>query len=437
MEEIILIFHLAVCIFEIWMLYDFFNTFLRSRSEIRKYKVGIIIIFALMIFAVNCFDNTIVNLLVVPIIYFLLSVMAFNGNIYKKIFATLIGTAIILGTELIVVAVLSLTSEELIESSMVDEPSAVMLTVIVKMVTFIIFAVIKQSSSKEEQTMDLGTFMLYMIAPLSGLGIMFSIVFCDIDFSKGSAAKYMLVIFFFLLMIGDAAVFYGYNRYARVLTEKEDNSRTVEKQKMELESYRKVNIANNRYMTLLHDTNHHMNMVYSLLINDKKEEAVDMLEALFHEYQKAEIIEYSNNNILNTILSECKEKSERKDIECDIFVERGFNIEYVDDIDLVALIGNLLSNAYEAAIKSEEKKIRIQMFMQNDGSFSVIKIENSFNGEILKEGEELKTTKSNKRLHGLGIKSAERIAEKYDGWIIRTWENHNFKTSVVLENNLC
>lgn len=437
MEEIILIFHLAVCIFEIWMLYDFFNTFLRSRPEIRKYKVGIIIIFALMIFAVNCFDNTIVNLLVVPIIYFLLSVMAFNGNIYKKIFATLIGTAIILGTELIVVAVLSLTSEELIESSMVDEPSAVMLTVIVKMVTFIIFAVIKQSSSKEEQTMDLGTFMLYMIAPLSGLGIMFSIVFCDIDFSKGSAAKYMLVIFFFLLMIGDAAVFYGYNRYARVLTEKEDNSRTVEKQKMELESYRKVNIANNRYMTLLHDTNHHMNMVYSLLINDKKEEAVDMLEALFHEYQKAEIIEYSNNNILNTILSECKEKSERKDIECDIFVERGFNIEYVDDIDLVALIGNLLSNAYEAAVKSEEKKIRIQMFMQNDGSFSVIKIENSFNGEILKEGEELKTTKSNKRMHGLGIKSAERIAEKYDGWIIRTWENHNFKTIVVLENNLC
>lgn len=437
MEEIILIFHLAVCIFEIWMLYDFFNTFLRSRSEIRKYKVRIIIIFALMIFAVNCFDNTIVNLLVVPIIYFLLSVMAFNGNIYKKIFATLIGTAIILGTELIVVAVLSLTSEELIESSMVDEPSAVMLTVIVKMVTFIIFAVIKQSSSKEEQTMDLGTFMLYMIAPLSGLGIMFSIVFCDIDFSKGSAAKYMLVIFFFLLMIGDAAVFYGYNRYARVLTEKEDNSRTVEKQKMELESYRKVNIANNRYMTLLHDTNHHMNMVYSLLINDKKEEAVDMLEALFHEYQKAEIIEYSNNNILNTILSECKEKSERKDIECDIFVERGFNIEYVDDIDLVALIGNLLSNAYEAAVKSEEKKIRIQMFMQNDGSFSVIIIENSFNGEILKEGEELKTTKSNKRMHGLGIKSAERIAEKYDGWIIRTWENHNFKTSVVLENNLC
>lgn len=437
MREIILIFHLIVCIFEIWMLYDFFHTFLRSKSEIRKYRVGTIIIFALMVFAVNCFDNTIVNLLVVPIVYFLLSIVAFNGNIYIKIFETLIGTAIILGTELIVVVVLSLTSEELIESSMVNEPSAIMLTIIVKMITFIIFAVIKQSSSKKTQTMDLGTFMLYIIAPLSGLGIMFSIVFCNIDFSKGSLAKYMLVIFFFLLMIGDAAVFYGYNRYARVLTEKEDNRRTVEMQKMELESYRKVNIANNRYMTLLHDTNHHMNTVYGLLINDKKGEAVNMLESLFYEYQKAEMIEYSNNNILNIILSECKEESERKNIECDIFVERGFNIEYVDDIDLVALISNLLSNAYEAAIKSEEKKIKIQMFMQNDGSFSVIKIENSFNGKILKEGEALKTTKFNKKLHGFGIKSAERIAEKYDGWISNKWENYNFKTIVILENRWC
>lgn len=437
MREIILIFHLIVCIFEIWMLYDFFHTFLRSKSEIRKYRVGTIIIFALMVFAVNCFDNTIVNLLVVPIVYFLLSIVAFNGNIYIKIFETLIGTAIILGTELIVVVVLSLTSEELIESSMVNEPSAIMLTIIVKMITFIIFAVIKQSSSKKTQTMDLGTFMLYIIAPLSGLGIMFSIVFCNIDFSKGSLAKYMLVIFFFLLMIGDAAVFYGYNRYARVLTEKEDNRRTVEMQKMELESYRKVNIANNRYMTLLHDTNHHMNTVYGLLINDKKGEAVNMLESLFYEYQKAEMIEYSNNNILNIILSECKEESERKNIECDIFVERGFNIEYVDDIDLVALIGNLLSNAYEAAIKSEEKKIKIQMFMQNDGSFSVIKIENSFNGKILKEGEALKTTKFNKKLHGFGIKSAKRIAEKYDGWISNKWENYNFKTIVILENRWC
>ena len=40
------------------------------------------------------------------------------------------------------------------------------------------------------------------------------------------------------------------------------------------------------------------------------------------------------------------------------------------------MVRNLISNAYEAALKSDEKKIKVQMYMQNDGSFIIIKIEN-------------------------------------------------------------
>lgn len=53
-----------------------------------------------------------------------------------------------MGTELIVVGALSVTSQQLIESSMMYEPSAIMLTVIVKIVTLMVFAVIKQFVAK-------------------------------------------------------------------------------------------------------------------------------------------------------------------------------------------------------------------------------------------------------------------------------------------------
>lgn len=436
METVIFIFQLIICVFEIWMLSDFFDSFLGGRSEKRKYRMGIVLVFSIIVFIINSLDNTVINIILVPTAYFILSIAAFKGNVYKKIFATLIGTAVILGTELIVVSVLNLTSKELIESSMVDEPSAVLLTVIVKMITFVIFAVIKQFISKGTENMDFVTFLLYMIAPLSGLGIMFSIVFCNIDFTKGSPAKYMLIVFFVLLMIGDAAVFYGYNRYARVQAEKEENSRMVVRQQMQLNNYRRIDVANRKYMTLLHDTNHHMKTVYSLLVKDKKDEAVAMLESLDDEYGRAEMIEYSSNIILNTILSDYKEKTENEHMECDIFVERGFNVDYVDEIDLVAMFGNLLSNAYEAALKTDERKIKVQMFMQNDGSFSVVKIQNSFDGMIKKEGEILKTTKEDEHLHGFGIKSVEEAAEKYNGWITSTWEDTYFKTVLVLENRM-
>lgn len=384
-DIIIIMFRLIVCIFEIWMLFSFFNIFLKNKLNKKKNTPATIILFALIIFAVNSMDNTILNLIFVPTVYLLLAIVAFSGNIYKKVFGTLIGTVVILGTELIVVAVLNITSKELIESSMVNEPSAVVLTIIVKMMTFVVFEIIKQFSSKESDVMDGRTFLLYMVTPLSCLGIMFSVVFCDIDFMENSLAKNILIIFFFCMLIANVAIFYGYNRYAKTLVEKEKSRRTVIEQKMKLESYKKVNMANDRYMTLLHDTNHHMRTIYSLLDKNEREEAMNILNTLFDEYEKSEMIEYSSNTILNAILSDYKEKSEKENIECDIFVERGFNIECVDEIDLVAMISNLLSNAYEAVIKSDVKKIRVQMFMQNDGSFSVIKIENSYTRLITDE----------------------------------------------------
>lgn len=432
----IVVFNFVVCIFEIWILFEFFKTFLGIKENIEKYKIEIIFLFSILVFIVNHFNSTILNLFLVPIIYFLLAVVAFHGNVLKKIFETLIGTVIPFGAEILVVAVLNISSEELMTKCMASEKSVVVMTVIVKVVTFIIFMIIRQFSTEKSGSMDTKTFLHYIIVPLSSLGIMFSVVFCDIDFANGSIAKYSLISFFVLLMLGNAMVFYGYSGYAKALVEKEADKRELLQQRIQLESYKTVGMAKNKYMTLLHDTNHHMKALYTLVEKDKKNEALKMLESLFEQYESAELIEYSSNVILNTILSIYKEKTEKEGVECDIFVEIGFNVEYVKDIDLVAMVGNLLSNAYEAAVKSSEKKIKIQMYMENDGAFSVMKIENSFNGTLLGKDTELKSTKTDGEAHGLGIKSTRKVAENYNGWIKNSWENNRFKALLILENSL-
>ena len=199
MKTLILIFHLLVCIFEIWMLSDFYDAFLGYKNKGKKRNIFIVLCFALIIFAINSFNNTVLNLSVVPFMYFLLAVVGFSGNIYKKIFGTFIGTVVLMGTELIVVGALSVTSQQLIESSMMYEPSAIMLTVIVKIVTLMVFAVIKQFVAKEGTNMDGATFMLYMVLPLSSIGIMFSVAFCNIDFGNVTLAKCCLEYFVFCL----------------------------------------------------------------------------------------------------------------------------------------------------------------------------------------------------------------------------------------------
>ena len=188
-------------------------------------------------------------------------------------------------------------------------------------------------------------------------------------------------------------------------------------------------------MELLHNSNHYMRTVYGLLEQDNKDEAINIMDSVLTEYEEGELIEYSTNSILNTILSEYYDKSKTNHIEFNIFVEPGFNIECVESMDLVAMVSNLISNAYEAALKSDEKKIKVQMYMQNDGSFIIIKIENSFSGEIVSQGDRLLTTKKDGNIHGVGIESVEKVAEKYDGWVSTSWGNKSFRTMLVLNNS--
>ena len=77
----------------------------------------------------------------------------------------------------------------------------------------------------------------------------------------------------------------------------------------------------------------------------------------------------------------------------------------------------------------------VKEYMQNDGSFIIIKIENSFSGEIVRQGDRLLTTKKDGNIHGVGIESVEKVAEKYDGWVSTSWGNKSFRTMLVLNNS--
>lgn len=110
-------------------------------------------------------------------------------------------------------------------------------------------------------------------------------------------------------------------------------------QEMELENYKKINQANDKYMELLHNSNHYMRTVYGLLEQDNKDEAINIMDSVLTEYEEGELIEYSTEfYTLILFLSEYYDKSKTNHIEFNIFVEPGFNIECVESMDLVAMV---------------------------------------------------------------------------------------------------
>ena len=88
----------------------------------------------------------------------------------------------------------------------------------------------------------------------------------------------------------------------------------------------------------------------------------------------------------------------------------------------------------EACLKLENNKfIHTNLTYKNGLLF--MKVSNSYNGTIKKSGKELATSKTDKSLHGLGLKNVRKALSHYNGTLEISTENTNFTVSAILYIN--
>lgn len=140
-----------------------------------------------------------------------------------------------------------------------------------------------------------------------------------------------------------------------------------------------------------------------------KDESLLLLEQIQQQLEHASDHVYTSCPVVDAILMEkC-----RRAKEAGIKVKHSINISKKLKMkrgDMGIILGNLLDNAIEAAEKESEPKIFIKM-VQNRGQL-MIEIRNTCrsDGKI-----DWKSTKKEKRKHGIGIKSVAKVVEQYNG----------------------
>ncbi|MGN0634726.1 MAG: sensor histidine kinase [Acutalibacteraceae bacterium] len=130
--------------------------------------------------------------------------------------------------------------------------------------------------------------------------------------------------------------------------------------------------------------------------------------------------------ILNSKLALCKARSIPYEVTA------GIPEKYsVSDVELCVIIGNLLDNAIEACEKIEDKtqrfiRVYIGLFKQQ----LYINVTNSMLGTPVKKGRAYKSSKGEN--HGFGLMRVDRIADKYNGFVNRQFEQGVFGTEIML-----
>lgn len=177
-----------------------------------------------------------------------------------------------------------------------------------------------------------------------------------------------------------------------------------------------------------HDLKHQIRAIR----NASKEEVDKYLEEMEDTIRIYEAIVKTGNEVLDTILTEkslyCKDRGIT--VSC---VADGSQMDFINTVDLYAILGNALDNAIEAVEKFRHKEKRqIDVMIYRQQSFLVMNIVNPMKDELVLEEELPISTKGDNRYHGFGLRSMKYLVKRYEGYLTVSKEDGCFSLKILI-----
>jgi hypothetical protein len=173
-----------------------------------------------------------------------------------------------------------------------------------------------------------------------------------------------------------------------------------------------------------HDMQNNLQVVSSLLIEKKVDEAGNYLKELLFEQAQVKNLIMTGNDAIDTVLNIKLSLAQKYSIkvEKDINIPAGLPIPYHH---CVRLFGNLLDNAINALKDQEEIEKTIKWFMFFKGNALIIQISNQYKDKPVKYNRD-------SFLHGLGLDIVKTTTELYNGTFEVEDDGKNFTVNIML-----
>lgn len=161
----------------------------------------------------------------------------------------------------------------------------------------------------------------------------------------------------------------------------------------------------------------------------EEENVKQYIQNIYDKSNEISIKAKTKNRLLDVIINKyaliCKDKHIKLNTLC-----LNENLSFISDYDLSAILDNLLGNAVERAEKEENPYIDLSL--ESDNKFHKIIIRNSCSTKPIEDNDNLVTTKSNKNIHGYGMKSVLKALSNYNGELEWLYDNNEFKIIILI-----
>ncbi len=420
------------CVMEVFILYDYFKNFFAVRARWNKKEILVIcIVVCLSLFGINLLENGYLNLIAAPIILWFMVLSLFEGSLGSRIGYFVLAYVVMLGVEGLYGIISQIALSKLKSATVIEVSEYTWQFLFVKLLNYVIFAVIKQLSGKGKRYMTNKYFGMYLCLPIATLGCMITVFYSGIDFSKNITQKILMTTFFVLMIFGNMLIFYAFQKYTEGVEENLQQQHLLDRYKKELNYLSRIGEINAGNRELMHDIKHYIKVLGNMAQEENSENISRIIAELGGKIEKNAMRTYSSNMILNTLLSEYQTDAKKEGINYKVYVEPGVSLNTIKDIDLIAILANLLDNALTAAMKKGEKAGIETKIFRNAGNY-IIKVENDFAEKLRMVEGKLMSTKTDGGIHGVGMDSVKHTVESYGGDMEYYVEGEKFTAVVTL-----
>jgi len=402
-----------IFLFEIFVIYMYFDNALASRKKV-FFCNALFVVSWVAQYGISFLQSPILNLIAFAVTTFLIAFLCYDAKIGSCIFHICMLTLFMLGTEIFTIYFSTLIMKVPLDPYKNGAVVHIMQAVLSKLLFFLAtYLAVKVRKKHKNDLESIPILLSLSLVPLSSIAFLRILEHWAVSNPMDKSTTIWFYIGTILLLLINAIVFSVYELTRRTHIKFTELQLEKQKEKISTEYYELLLKKHESYKILAHDFKRHLQAIQKMAAEAGQADIQQYTASLCGEFGLTDVITYSGNKYVDVIINRYANDCKTFDIAFETDV-RGVSLDFMDDIDITALLDNLLENAVEAAMQTKKKQIILSFYEQND-NIVVIKTQNSCDKKPSVKNGKIVSTKQDRHTHGIGLKSIRRIAAKYNG----------------------
>ena len=423
-------------VFLIESLISFYYFDFKFKRRISKKFIPIsILLSGLVLYIINLIEIPLINAVCFYVCNFIILRICYNSSIKSGIFANFVLLFLMIITELIVILPFSVVSRFSLFESRSDAFILIIQAIMSKLLYFIFIWGVLKFTEKEYKSTGSKFSILLCFLPIASIILMYTNVYLCTTYSVNNNFKIAIIIGNILILLSNIIVFYLHEttikinrKYTQILLDYQQEKNTID-------YYDLLREQNENSKILIHDITKHLKTIQQL--SESKDSNISKyISEIVADYSVMNPIDYCNNSVVNLITHRYYEICRKNNIIFTININNT-NLDFMKEYDITALLDNLLENAIESALLTNDKFIDFSICKRNS-NFVIIKISNSCDRKPKYINNILVSSKNAPGMHGIGTRSIKRVVAKYNGNLEMKYDNDTktFTSVIGINSNL-